>query len=68
MVDASLDSDAAGSGYLRFSPPLRRAIADSAPIIVHRPMGRFMLTNDAGWGNSPGVFSDSSIELEEAWA
>ena len=68
MVAASLDSDAAGLGYLQFSPPLRRAVADNTPIIVHKPMGRFMLAaNDSGWSNEPGVFSQATIELEEAF-
>jgi hypothetical protein len=67
MVTASLDSDAAGLGYLQFSPPLARAIADSTPIIVHKPMGRFILSGDsAGWSNEPGPFSSASLELEEA--
>lgn len=67
-VTASLDSDAAGQGYLQFSPTLRRAVSDNTPIIVNKPMGRFILAGDAGWSNDPGVFSSSSIDLEEAWA
>jgi hypothetical protein len=68
MVTASLDSDSAGLGYLQFSPPLRRAISDNTPVIVHRPMGRFMLaSDDSGWANEPGVFSTAAIELEEAF-
>jgi len=68
MVLVSLDSDAAGMGYLQFSPPLRRPVADNTPIIVTRPMGRFLLAPDqlAQFSNEPGLFTQSSIELEEA--
>lgn len=68
MILASLNSDAAGLGYLQFSPPLRRAVADNTPIIVHKPTGRFMFGGDSsGWSNEPGVFSTASIDLEEAF-
>lgn len=66
MVIEPLDSDALSGGYLQFSPPLARTVADNTPIIVNRPMGRFMLAGDAGWANEPGVFSNASIEFEEA--
>ena len=67
MVTASLDSDAAGLGHLQFSPPLARAVADNTPIIVHRPMGRFMFSGEsASIDLEPGVFGRSSIELEGA--
>lgn len=69
MVTASLNSDASGLGYLQFSPPLRRAVSDNTPIIVHRPMGRFLYAGDnVGWDNEPGVFSAASIDLEEAFS
>lgn len=68
MVTAPLNSDAAGLGYLQFSPPLRRALADNTPIIVHRPMGRFLFAGEhPGWDNEPGVISVASIDLEEAF-
>jgi len=66
MVTTRLDSNAAGLGYLQFSPPLRRAVSDNTPIIVHRPMGRFMLAGDAGFNNVPGRWTSASIDLEEA--
>lgn len=68
MVTASLDSDAAGLGYLQFAPPLRRAVADNTPVIVTKPMGRFIATDSLGWDNEPGVFSHAAIELEEAYS
>jgi hypothetical protein len=68
MAIAPLNSDAAGLGYLQFSPPLRRSVSDNTPVIVCRPMGRFMFAGDApGWMNEPGIFSSASIEMEEAF-
>lgn len=68
MVTAVLDSDAAGLGYLQFSPPLYRAVSDNTPIIVTKPMGRFVLAGDAEWANVPGVCSDASLDFEEAFS
>lgn len=68
MVTASLDSDAAGLGYLQFSPPLRRAVSDNTPVIVTKPMGRFIATDTLAWENDPGAFSHSAIDLEEAYS
>ncbi len=69
MVTAPLNSNAAGLGHLQFSPPLRRAVSDNTPIIVCRPMGRFLLAGEnPGWDDSPGIISAASIDLEEAFA
>jgi hypothetical protein len=67
FVTAPLNSDAAGLGYLQFEPPLRQSPADSAPIMVHEPMGRFAYVGESpGWDNDPGFWSTASCELEEA--
>jgi hypothetical protein len=67
MVTASLDSDAAGLGYLQFAPALRGTVADNAPIIVHRPTGRFISTSDAlEYLDEPGIVTTSSFDFEEA--
>lgn len=66
IVTASLDSDAAGLGYLQFSPPLRGIPADNAPIIVNTPMARAIFVGDmVGWSDEP-AFSSASAEFEEA--
>lgn len=66
MVTASLDSDAAGLGYLQLSRPQRTAPADNAPVIVHQPMGRFLFADsDVNWSLRPGLFSDFTIPLVE---
>jgi hypothetical protein len=70
MVDAQLDLDASGRGYLQTSPPPRRSISDNTPVIICRPLGRFMIPpgSVAGWSNEPGVFSTAQLELDEAFA
>lgn len=67
IVTASLHSDASGFGYLRFEPALRGSVADSAPVILNNPMGRFVLrSGNPEWSNDPGVFTRSSLEFDEA--
>lgn len=67
MVTAALNSDAAGLGYLQLAYPPRTAPADNAPVIIHQPMGRFILTgNEGGWDDSPGVFSSFDFDMVEA--
>lgn len=68
MVTAALNSDAAGRGYLQFSPPLRTAPADNDPVIVNQPMGRFLYagTSFAEWSNDPGVWTNVSLDFEES--
>jgi hypothetical protein len=66
MVTAAVNSSAAGTGYIEFSPSLRESPADSAPVIIHQPMGKFMFAgNSAGWTSRPGVFSDATLEFDE---
>jgi hypothetical protein len=63
-LTSALDFDAAGLGYMLFEPPLPQAPTDGAAIIVHEPMGRFMLSEDsASYSNEPGRFSDFSLDL-----
>lgn len=66
-VTASLDSDAAGLGYLQFEPPMRVAAADNAPVVFGDPLCRMRLAGaNVGTEYSPGVFGQGSIELVEA--
>jgi hypothetical protein len=47
--------------------PPRAAPADNAPVIIHEPMGLFMLAeNENGWQNVPGRFANASVSLIEA--
>jgi hypothetical protein len=66
IVTASLDSDAAGLGYLQFEPPLRGVPADNAAIIVHQPMTKTIFAGDlVGWDDEPGIITHASAEFEE---
>ncbi|HSY05880.1 MAG TPA: hypothetical protein VK803_08025 [Steroidobacteraceae bacterium] len=72
-VTNQLDSDAAGLGYLQFSPPIRTSANDNDPVIVNVPMGRFVLSNNQnGWQATPGPnaqpFGTYSLDLVEAAA
>ena len=38
-----LDSDSSGAGVLVFEPSLRGSPSDNAPVVLHRPYGRFFI-------------------------
>ena len=66
-VQAPLDSDAAGLGYLEVSPNIRTPFADNDPVIINQPMGRYMLaSDDAGYSTRAGRISTMTLEFEEA--
>lgn len=67
FVAAPLDSTAGGLGYLQLHRPLRTPAADNAPVIVHEPMGKFLLAqSENGWINSAPAFTDSTLDFIEA--
>jgi hypothetical protein len=66
MVTAPLNSNSSGAGYLQLHRAPRAVPADNAPVIVHNPMGRFVMTESGGWDDRPGQFSDFEMTLEEA--
>jgi hypothetical protein len=67
VVWAPLNSNSSGEGYLHCATPWRASPADNAPVIIHNPMGRFVLTENAGgWDDRPGRWSDFSFNFEEA--
>lgn len=52
MVAARFSST---DGRLHITPPLRSSPADNAPVIIHQPMARMMLSGQTvGWSNQPG--------------
>lgn len=67
MLTASLDSDAAGLGYLQVRPKVARAIADYTPIIVTKPMGRFVLADNAQWLARAGLYAEYDLTLDEVY-
>lgn len=66
MVTAPLNSDAAGLGFLQLQRAFTTAPADNAPVIINRPIGRFLLAEEeVSWSSRPGVLSDFSISFVE---
>lgn len=66
-VVAPLNSDAAGLGYLQLAWPLRTPPANNQPVIINNPMARCVLTsNEGGWSDTPGGFSEFDFQIEES--
>jgi hypothetical protein len=66
-VDAPLNSDGSGLGYLQCTHPWRVSPANGAPIIISNPMARCMLTsNSGGWDESPGKTADFEFQIQES--
>jgi len=66
MVTAPLNSDAAGLGFLQLQRPFTTAPADNAPVIINRPIGRFLLAEEeVSWSSRPGILSDFSVSFVE---
>lgn len=66
-VTASLDSDAAGLGYLQVRPSIVRPVADNTPIIVTKPLGRFKFSENIDYDSMFGMNSDYDLTLEEVY-
>ena len=67
IVTAPLNSDSGGNGYLQFAPALRSPTTDNCAIVVHKPMGKFLLSdNDNGWQSVPGIHSNAQVSFVEA--
>lgn len=67
IVTAPLNSDSGGNGYLQFAPALRSPPDDNVAVVVHNPMGKFMLAEqDNGWMSEPGVHSSAQVSFLEA--
>lgn len=67
QVKASLNSDAAGLGYLQFEPPLFRSPADNDPVIINNPMGKFILADNGKAANRLGRYADVDLAFEEIY-
>jgi hypothetical protein len=67
VVWAPLNSNSSGEGHLMCTASWRASPSDNAPVIIHNPMGRFVLTdNVGGWNDRPGRWSDFEFNFEEA--
>ena len=67
MATASLDSDAAGIGYLQFGPSLVYSPQDSDPVIVCGPMGKFIQASDPQVVNTFGQYGEISFDMEQVY-
>lgn len=67
IVTAPLNSDSSGNGYLQFAPALRSPPDDNVAVVVHNPMGKFLLSEqDNGWMSEPGIHSNAQVSFVEA--
>lgn len=65
---ARVNSDAAGFGFAQFRPGLAGSPADSDPLIVNNPMGRFMCASSAQeFENQFGIYGEADLELIERY-
>lgn len=62
-VTAALDSNSSGQGMLKFEPPLFRAVADNAVVIVAQPISRVILRG-VSVTNKFGQYADIDLEME----
>jgi len=65
-LTASLNSDSSGNGYLQFGPALVRTPADNDPVILQKPLCKFLLS-EARWSNRFGVYADLDITLDQVY-
>ena len=64
IVTAALDLDAGGNGYLKFEPPMSRAVLDSTPIILTQPICKMMLVEDeVEFDCRPGGYSNFEFDF-----
>lgn len=66
-LTAPLNSDASGLGYLQVRPKIYRAVADNAPVIVTKPMGRFVLTDKVSHQAMFGLYADFDLTFDEVY-
>jgi hypothetical protein len=63
------NTDASGVSFLVFDPPLRRAPADGAPIMVNRPTAIMRLANDeqGAFDHEEGGYASIALQLIEVF-
>lgn len=66
-VEAPLNSNGSGLGYLQCAAPWRVSPANGAPVIIHTPMARCLRTSNIGsWDESPGKMADFEFQIQES--
>lgn len=67
-LTADLNSNSSGYGQLAFEPALQSSPADSTPVCIYRPCGRFILADDSEEQNTWGRYLSVNIVLSEVFA
>lgn len=66
-VTSAFDTDGAGRGTLYFEPEVFASPADNTPVVVHKPMGRFILSEPPRWSNRFGRYADLELTFESVY-
>ena len=64
FVNAALNSDGLGNGWLQFNPALFRTPNSGDPVIVGTPMGKFIINGNPSWTNQYGVYADLELTMD----
>jgi hypothetical protein len=64
IVNAALNSDGLGNGWLQFNPALFRTPNSGDPVIVGTPMGKFIINGNPSWTNQYGVYADLELTMD----
>jgi hypothetical protein len=68
QLTAPVNSDGLGLAYLQFRPGLAASPADSDPVIVYQPFGRFIYPGGTReLENLFGIYGDCEMNLEEVY-
>ena len=66
MSTSDVNSDGSGNVTAYIAPPMRSSPADNLAVDISAPVtGTFMLANNPGWNNQPGIFSSFTLEAVE---
>lgn len=66
-ITSAFDTDGAGRGTLHFEPELFASPADNTPVVIHKPMGRFILAEPPRWSNRFGRYADLELTFESVY-
>jgi hypothetical protein len=68
QLTAPVNSDGLGLAYLQFRPTLAGSPADTDPIVVFEPFGRFIYPGTREFENLFGIYGDCEMNLEEIYS
>lgn len=67
FLTASLDTDAAGCGWLAFGPSFVTSPTDGDAVIANYPLGKFMQASDPQITNMFGQYGEISFDMEQVY-